>query len=85
MPGRWTAAARELRLLEDAVVDARACLQRAAGATWVASAGESYRAELDRQQRRLGSLLLDLEQARRAVLQHAAAADAADAAARCVP
>lgn len=85
MPGRWTAAARELRLLEDAVVDARDCLGRAAGATWVASAGESYRAELDRQQRRLGALLVDLEHARRVVLQHAAAADVADAAAGCAP
>jgi molybdenum-dependent DNA-binding transcriptional regulator ModE len=80
MTGRWTVAAHEARLLEDALEQARGGLRRAGGATWVARAGDSYRAELDRQQRRLDRLLTDLEHARRSVLQHLAAADAADAA-----
>lgn len=83
MGGRTAQAARELRLLEDGIVEARACLRRAAGATWVARAGESYREELAHQQQRLGRLLVELEQARRVVLQHTASADAADAVARC--
>ncbi|WP_034229573.1 hypothetical protein, partial [Actinotalea ferrariae] len=69
MGGRTAEAARELRRLEDAILEARGALRRAAGATWVARAGESYRSELDRQQRRLGRLLVDLEATRRAVLR----------------
>lgn len=83
MGGRTPAAACELRLLEDGILEARAALRRAAGATWVGRAGESYRAELDRQQLRLGRLLVELEHARRAVLHHTASADAAEAARRC--
>jgi hypothetical protein len=85
MTGRWSAAARELRLIEDALEQAGACLHRAGAATWVARAGDSYRADLADQRRRLASLLVDLEHARRAVLQHAAAADAAEAAVRVSP
>ena len=84
MTGRWSAAARELRLIEDALEQAAACLRRAGTATWVARAGDAYRSELDGQHRRLVGLLVDLEHARRAVLHHAAAADAAEAAARVV-
>jgi hypothetical protein len=83
MSGRTLQAARELRLLEDGIVEARASLRRAAAATWVARAGESYRADLERQQQRLGRLLVEVDQARRAVLQHVASADAADAVPRC--
>lgn len=85
MGGRTMQAARELRLLEDGIIEARTHLRRAAGATWVARAGESYREDLERQQQRLGRLLVELEHARRAVLQHTASADAADAVPRCAP
>lgn len=85
MTRRWSAAARELRVIEDALEQAAACLRRAGAATWVAAAGDAYRAELDGQRRRLAGLLVDLEHARRAVLHHAASADAAEAVARIVP
>lgn len=79
MTGCRTATAHQVRLLEEALEHARSDLRRAGGATWVARAGDSYRTELDRQQRRLDRLLAELEHARRAVLQHAAAVDAVEA------
>ncbi|WP_225752701.1 hypothetical protein [Actinotalea sp. Marseille-Q4924] len=60
-------------------------MRRAAGATWVARAGDAYRQEIDGHLMRLDRMLAELDHVRRAVLQHTGAADAADGTPRCAP